>query len=488
MPDMIAATMLNSSSIANMKKAQNMWDALQKSCQRMGQVLNNTGTKLSGFISVSAGIGAIQSDIADVTKSVADRINAETELNTAMRKTKGIVLSNTRSVREYAAQLQALGVMGNEVILSGEQQIASYQLQTNTIKKLLPGMNDLLMQQRRLGTVQEAAVNIGDMLGKSIQAQTGVLNDEIIGFSQAQEQISRYNFESQNAAFITDVLQFKIWGVNQAIAQMNLNNITLMTGAWMNMQAVIGGLISSVVTFAAQVNTVMPVVQAQIQSVAAGLQQVFGQLEELRKQGLPSGAGNGGVPGSNGEIGASGQGTGNQQANSNSRVEYFEKGFGQVLSAAALGFITGGPVAPMSALKAGIGSAVSYFGPDIANAIGKARYNQLYGNKDNDQYYLNVDEMIHNEALGTRYFGGGLTWVGERGPELVNLPGGSKVYTNAESRQMANSYSLLKTADTLQNPQNDINLTVNINGANLSIREIMNQLIPELELAMANAV
>jgi hypothetical protein len=40
-------------------------------------------------------------------------------------------------------------------------------------------------------------------------------------------------------------------------------------------------------------------------------------------------------------------------------------------------------------------------------------------------------------ASGTDYWRGGLTWVGERGPELVNLPRGSQVYSNQESRNMA---------------------------------------------------
>lgn len=40
-------------------------------------------------------------------------------------------------------------------------------------------------------------------------------------------------------------------------------------------------------------------------------------------------------------------------------------------------------------------------------------------------------------AGGTSYFGGGLSWVGERGPELVRLPRGSRIYNNADSERMA---------------------------------------------------
>ncbi|MDP9469049.1 MAG: hypothetical protein M3Q71_00060 [Chloroflexota bacterium] len=46
-------------------------------------------------------------------------------------------------------------------------------------------------------------------------------------------------------------------------------------------------------------------------------------------------------------------------------------------------------------------------------------------------------------AAGTSFAPGGLAMVGERGPELVNLPRGSRVFPNQESRQMAggNTYT-----------------------------------------------
>lgn len=44
---------------------------------------------------------------------------------------------------------------------------------------------------------------------------------------------------------------------------------------------------------------------------------------------------------------------------------------------------------------------------------------------------------IKGAASGT--FGGGLTWVGEQGPELVSLPTGSRVHSNPDSMRMANA-------------------------------------------------
>ena len=51
---------------------------------------------------------------------------------------------------------------------------------------------------------------------------------------------------------------------------------------------------------------------------------------------------------------------------------------------------------------------------------------------------------IGRNADGTDYWPGGLTWVGERGPELVSLPRGSRVYNAEDSRNMGgtNNYYL----------------------------------------------
>lgn len=48
-----------------------------------------------------------------------------------------------------------------------------------------------------------------------------------------------------------------------------------------------------------------------------------------------------------------------------------------------------------------------------------------------------VEDKIGKNALGTHYWRGGLTWVGERGPELIELPRGTKIHPHDESIQIA---------------------------------------------------
>ncbi len=46
-----------------------------------------------------------------------------------------------------------------------------------------------------------------------------------------------------------------------------------------------------------------------------------------------------------------------------------------------------------------------------------------------------------NNAHGTNFWRGGLTWVGEQGPELIDLPKGTKVYSNQKSMEMVRGAS-----------------------------------------------
>lgn len=47
--------------------------------------------------------------------------------------------------------------------------------------------------------------------------------------------------------------------------------------------------------------------------------------------------------------------------------------------------------------------------------------------------------QIPQNAKGTKFFGGGLSMVGENGPELISAPFGSKIYNNSETKNLMNN-------------------------------------------------
>lgn len=88
----------------------------------------------------------------------------------------------------------------------------------------------------------------------------------------------------------------------------------------------------------------------------------------------------------------------------------------------------------------------------IADSIGNvgSLLKDKIGNWDIPGPLGKVKDVIPGFATGVRNFSGGMAVVGERGPELVNLPQGSDVFTNGESRRMMNGSGGNKTV-TIQN-------------------------------------
>lgn len=68
------------------------------------------------------------------------------------------------------------------------------------------------------------------------------------------------------------------------------------------------------------------------------------------------------------------------------------------------------------------------------------------GQKSNlQQLKYSGSEYVTYNAAGTDFFQGGGTWVGEAGPEYVQLPRGSRIYSNEQSR------ALMASGDTVYN-------------------------------------
>lgn len=66
--------------------------------------------------------------------------------------------------------------------------------------------------------------------------------------------------------------------------------------------------------------------------------------------------------------------------------------------------------------------------------------------------YMGADGKWHQNAAGTDNFIGGVTWVGENGPEPVWLPQGSRIGTNQEGRSLSggDTYNFIVQADGIR--------------------------------------
>ena len=95
-------------------------------------------------------------------------------------------------------------------------------------------------------------------------------------------------------------------------------------------------------------------------------------------------------------------------------------------------------------------------------------------------------------ATGTQYWTGGLSVVGEHGPELVSMPSGSKVYTNQQSKGIVQNMGVPMRSTSPSRGGNTIYITINKLAevfkidSDMDINYIVEQFVAMLKIALLN--
>lgn len=163
-------------------------------------------------------IGQLQGVMTSLTQTYQQQLVAETQLTTVMKQRMGVTDAEVESIKALCAAQQELGVIGDEVQLSGAQQMATFLSEKESLVTLIPAMNNLLAQQQGLNATQQDAASIGNMMGKAMQGQVDVLQRVGITFTAAQKSILQYGNESERAAILAEVIRDNVGNMNAELA------------------------------------------------------------------------------------------------------------------------------------------------------------------------------------------------------------------------------------------------------------------------------
>jgi hypothetical protein len=177
--------------------------------------LNQLSQAFGNFQSAFSGLGNL---IGNFNKDLQTQVAAEARLEQAMRNTMNASNEQIQSIKDLASAQQKLGVIGDEVILTGAQELATYLSKTESLKQLIPVLNDITAQQYGFNASAEASQQIATMIGKVMEGQTAALSRYGYSFSEAEKHILETGNEMQRAATLADVVTRSVGGINQALA------------------------------------------------------------------------------------------------------------------------------------------------------------------------------------------------------------------------------------------------------------------------------
>lgn len=285
----------------------------KKASQSMGSMMsaiNRSTSKLNSAISGmnkvlgAAGIAVSLAGIVSAAKNAAAAFNEVQENNAAlaqvMKNTMGATKEQWRSVLDLADAQQRLGVIDAEVTKAGAVELATYLGLSDSLKTLIPVMNDMLAQQYGMAASSENAANIATMLGKVMNGQTGALSRYGYSFTAAQEAILKYGDEAQRAAVLAQVVEESVGGMNQALAQTPAGRLQQVKFALGDIQEAFGKAVMTIATaFLPLLNAVVAVLQkiaAWAGRVAQAIANVFGaKTKTVAAAGGGIGAAAGGI-------------------------------------------------------------------------------------------------------------------------------------------------------------------------------------------------
>jgi len=196
---------------------------------------------------------------------------AEQKLQEIYKTRMGVGKKAVKSTLDLASAQQKAGVIGDEVQLAGAQQLATYAKYPGTVNKILPAMNNLLVQQKGMNATQEDATGIANLFGKAMMGQTGALKRAGISFTDAQAEILKTGTEEEKAAMLAEVVTQNVGNMNEEFAKTDAGKIQQAKNALGDMGEQIGAvLLPAVANLVSwfQVN-LMPVIQRFIDFMSA---------------------------------------------------------------------------------------------------------------------------------------------------------------------------------------------------------------------------
>lgn len=192
---------------------------------------------MKGLVMAGAGLFGVSAikNYGDEAIDIAnEKIKAETDLQAMFKNTKGLhgdeiaIKNATKNLIDYANAIETVGVIGDETVIAGQAQLATFQLMPNTIKTLSAGMVDMLAKNKGAKATTEDATNIGNLFGKVMTGNVGALSKYGVTMTETQKRTLKMGTETQRAALLAKILQENFGGANKALGETDQGRIVRM--------------------------------------------------------------------------------------------------------------------------------------------------------------------------------------------------------------------------------------------------------------------
>lgn len=378
---------------------------------------------------------------------------------TARGESQKAIDDQVKAYKSLASQLQKVGVIGDEVTLSGMGIMTQMGLTTDQVKTMTPLLQDLAVKQYGLNVSTDQFKQVSQSVATMVNMGKLTLQGYGIQVTDVERKQFKAMSQSERYTFIMNKLKNSVAGANEAMAQTAGGKLQQMNNALGDCEEQVGQLVNTI--YGGFATMALPIIED-----ATGAFQEF--MTVLNGGEAPEG------------------GFQYLTADDANNIALINQNLKDTFT--SLSNIFGGGWGSLSELigteqfladVAKITNEVSYLSSIIENLM--HNYRAL---RDEGLYSQNLVPIFggrqeKGNANGTNYWEGGRTIVGEYGPEIVDLPRGSSINTNAQTQRELSGGS----GTTINCP---ITIQGNVIGTQDFVDQVGNAISGRVSMAIAN--
>lgn len=138
-------------------------------------------------------------------------------LAVAMRNTVNASQEQIDAVAQIIEQEEKLGVVSKEAQTAAAQELATYVTRRGSLEKLIPVLNNMIVQQNGVNASTSSTISVATALGKTLDGQVGSLQRWGYRFTEAEQKILKGNNEMRKLKVITDAVNASVGNMNYTL-------------------------------------------------------------------------------------------------------------------------------------------------------------------------------------------------------------------------------------------------------------------------------
>jgi|LakMenE18May11ns_1017448.scaffolds.fasta_scaffold9942944_2 hypothetical protein len=234
-----------------------------------GKIFTQFGESLTKNLTIPIlGVGAA---LGVFVKDAIEAEAATSRLRQILLTTGGATQQGVDALLKQASALEKVGVASRESIVTTQSQLATFDLQGETIQKLTPAILDYVLAEKGASATGEDFKSMTNGLAQALNGQFASLTR--VGFvldEDTKKKIAN-GTESERAAALVEVLNSTYKGFNEALAQTPEGRIILLGREFQQIKEDIGSVLLPVVLQVSDVikNQVIPEIQKLVDKFKA---------------------------------------------------------------------------------------------------------------------------------------------------------------------------------------------------------------------------